>query len=180
MKQLLCVLACCFLAFCPVKDENRIAWSPDYKLSWSDFKAKSRVGNSYVASTNSGLSFKYSFKVVNGQATPDYTFEVTSYFYPDQSWFIPEEVNPRVLRHEQTHFDITELHARILRKRVSEFEFSSKIKKEFDALYDLVEQERRDMQAQFDLETDHSTIVLKEAAWEQKIAELLSQFEPWQ
>ncbi len=180
MKHFFAALALLFLAFSPIQEEERIAWSKDYKLTWNDFKAKAGSGTTYVASTNSGLSFKYGYQVTDSQNAPDFTFEVNSYFYPALSWFKPKHVNRRVLSHEQTHFDITELHARILRKRIAEFNFSSNIKNELDSLYEAIEVERRAMQSQFDLETDHSTIVDKEAAWEQKIADLLTKYEPWQ
>jgi hypothetical protein len=162
----------------PLEDE-KIAWSDDYRLSWSDFKGPITEGTTFVASTNSGLSFGYSIKIINGEPTNQFTFRVNSYFYPQLSWYNPERVNDRVLQHEQTHFDITELHARKLRKRIAQFDFTNNVKEQLDVIYDKNERERRAMQAQFDFETDHSVLRAPEAAWEQKIATLLQTYEAY-
>lgn len=179
MRVLLLSILSLFLMASSVQDEERIAWSEDYRLSWSDFKGQPKPGNVYVASTNSGLSFSYGFKTINGVATSDFRYEVTSYFYPELSWYQPERVSPRVLQHEQTHFDITELHARKLRKRIEAYNFTENAKAELDELYNQVERERRAMQSTYDLETDHSILRAEEAAWVSKVQQWLKEYEAW-
>lgn len=179
MRVLLLAVLSLLLLSTTQKEEERIAWNEDHRLSWADFKGQPKVGNSFVASTNSGLSFGYGFKTINGVPTSDFNYEVTSYFYPESSWYIPEKVNERVLSHEQTHFDITELYARKLRKRIAEFDFTTKVKDELDALYSQIERERRQMQSRYDLETNHSINVAEEAAWVARVQELLKKYEPW-
>ena len=180
MKQFLALLSLLFLAFTPTQDQVRISWDKEHKLTWDDFKGTSKAKSTFVASTNSGLSFNFGYKVIDGKPTTDFNYKVETYFYPELSWFAPGRVNPRILAHEQKHFDISELHARILRKRIAEFNFTTNVKRELDTLYEAVEAERRSMQSQFDLETDHSVIKDQEIAWELKIAELLAEHEPWQ
>ncbi|WP_374958603.1 DUF922 domain-containing protein [Gilvibacter sp.] len=179
MRRLLLYLCCVVFLTASDTAEERIAWNDSYKLTWADFKGTPRSGNVYVASTSSGLSFSYGFKTINGQPTSDFTYEVTAYFYPQNSWYDPTRVSPRVLQHEQTHFDITELHARLLRMRIAEFNFTTNVKEELDALYDQVERERRAMQSQYDLESDHSVIRDREAAWVARVQEMLKQTEAW-
>lgn len=174
------IALCTLFAFSPFQGDKKIAWSKDFKLSWDLFEVREDNGNSYVASTNSGLSFGYGVKMINGNPSTDFNYEVQSYFYPELSWFVPSRVNDRVLRHEQTHFDITELHARKLRKRISEFDFTTNLKEELDNLYNNIEQERRAMQAKFDFETDHSVLKDQEDFWEEKVANLLLQYEAFQ
>ncbi len=180
IKICLTVILFSTLAFTSTQEAEKVAWSADYSLSWDDFKGEATNGTPYVASTNSGLSFGYSLKIINGQATNEFTAEVRSYFYPQLSWFMPERVSARVLRHEQTHFDISELHARKLRKRITDFNFTSNVKDELDELYDQVERERRAMQTEFDFKTDHSTLHEPEDVWELKIATLLSSYDAYQ
>ncbi|MEP2937112.1 MAG: DUF922 domain-containing protein [Gilvibacter sp.] len=174
----ICLLG--LMAFSAVPEDEKIAWSADYRLTWDDFKGEANYGTSYVASTNSGLSFGYSVKIINGKATSQFTYTVHSYFYPNLSWYVPERVNESILRHEQTHFDISELHARMLRKRIDDFSFTSEVKDELDVLYDQIERERRAMQSTFDFETDHSVLKQPEAQWEQKIATLLKDYDAYQ
>lgn len=169
----LCVF---FLFSFSENDKIRIAWQQDRKLSWSDFKGKPESGN-FIASTNSGISFSFSITKENDAERLDYT--VRSYFYPESSWYLPKKIDKRVLQHEQTHFDISELHARKLRKMLTEAKFSKKIKPKVKSVYKEIERQRRQMQVRFDLETDHSNIKKAELQWEELIAKKLKEYERW-
>jgi replication initiation and membrane attachment protein DnaB len=158
-------------------DKDKIEWSEDYKLSWSDFKGEPNRSSGYVASTNSGISFSYSYGFKYDELVLD--FEVKSNFYPNLSWYLPSIVTENTLKHEQTHFDISEIHARILRKRISETQFSKQVETEIGSLYNQVEIERRAMQNQFDEETDHSNIRDKEIAWEEFVEQQLKDLDDW-
>ena len=100
-------------------EKEKILWSESYKLSWADFQAKPNIGSGFVASTNSGISFSYSFSYSEEKGDFDLDFTIQSNFYPTLSWYIASEVTENTLKHEQTHFDISELHARLLRKKIS-------------------------------------------------------------
>lgn len=175
MKLLLAFLFS-FLLFAQ-ENHEKIIWNETKKLSWEDFKGKPVKSASFVASTNTGISFKYSYSFDNGSVNLQYSVE--SFFYPEKSWFQPNSVSPYILKHEQTHFDISELHARMLRKSISEKTFSKKVKGEIEPLYQRTEQQRRAMQAKFDVETDHSRNEEKEILWEKYIAEKLTEYESW-
>ena len=158
-------------------EKEKIEWSADYKLSWSDFKGEPNRNSGYVASTNSGISFSYSYGFKYDELVLD--FEINSNFYPNLSWYLPSIVTENTLKHEQTHFDISEIHARILRKRISNAHFTKNVETEIESLYNRVEVERRAMQNQFDEETDHSNIRDKEIAWEKLVAQQLKDLDEW-
>ena len=64
-----------------------------------------------------------------------------------------------VLRHEQLHFDITEIKAQQLTEAIRSFSFTSEhFKEELNALHKQYQKEMEDMQQQYDLETQHSLI----------------------
>lgn len=109
----------------------------------------------------------------------DVTYSVESNFYPQQSWFQVGKVSPYILKHEQTHFDISELHARMLRKKLAGTRFTKKVKSEIESIYRKTELQRKVMQAKFDAETDHSRNVEKEVFWEKYVKEQLSEYEDW-
>ena len=109
----------------------------------------------------------------------DVNYSVVSTFYPEGSWYLPQRVTPYILAHEQAHFDISELHARMLRKNLAGKKFSKKIKSEIEAIYEQIEQKRRAMQTKFDAETDHSRNVEKEMQWENFIAQQLAIYDAW-
>ena len=165
-----------FLLF-PQSDSEKILWSENKKLTWEDFRGKSIPSASFVASTNTGINFQYSYSLKNDEVTVEYS--VASFFYPDKSWFQPGKVNQHILNHEQAHFDISELHARMLRKNLASKKFTKKVKSEIEGIYKQIEQKRRAMQVNFDTETDHSRNEEKEIIWEKQIAKQLESYESW-
>ena len=158
-------------------EDEKIQWSEDYKLQWSDFKAPHRSGVSYVASTTSGISFSYTYSERNGSI--DLKVTVLCNFYPESSWVNPNEASEYILGHEQAHFDISEIHARKLRKRISERTFTKNSKKELTDLYNNVNEERENMQRLFDRESDHSKNKEEEFRWEAIIKQQLEKYDHW-
>ncbi len=175
MKLLVTVFICLFLFIFPANE--KITWQENRKLTWADFKAEQKPQNDFVASTSSGISFSYSFTFSEGKM--QYETSVSSNFYPLESWYNPKEVTPYILQHEQVHFDISELHARILKKSIQAFSFSKNIKNEMNALYNKTEISRRAMQDKFDFETNHSKNHEKEKQWETFVAQQLKAYEKW-
>ncbi|PVW13505.1 DUF922 domain-containing protein [Marixanthomonas spongiae] len=159
------------------ENKEKIPWTETKQLTWDDFKGTPPAGANFVASANSGMAFSFSYSEKNGKQTMQHS--VTCNFYPQLSWFKPGKVSNYILKHEQTHFDISELHARILRKRLAEAEFSKNVKEKIEALYRKTEQERQNLQDQYDLETDHSKNKAAEYRWRQKIANQLRAYERW-
>lgn len=165
-----CVIA--FVILCSyITTPERITWQANKTLSWQDFKGNPNANGSFVASTSSGMSQSYA---ISGDGMLDKKeTQVTAHFYPEYSWYSAKDTTARLLKHEQTHFDITEIHARILNRRIQSYAFTSNSKKEVKALYEQVEEERRVMQRAFDKETNHSINREEEKKWEDKIAKLL-------
>jgi len=157
--------------------EEVIYWDQDRKLSWDDFKGTPHGPEDFVASTNSGVAFSYSYGERNGRARIEY--EVTANFYPLRSWYRAEVVDSYILSHEQTHFDITELFARILRQRLSEVPKDVHFKEAADAIYQQTEAERREMQESYDLQSDHSNHKSIEYQWQALVLLKLQEYDAW-
>ena len=150
---------------------DRIEWQSNKTLSWDDFKGQPNGRGSFVASTSSGMSQSYvigSNGVLNKKET-----HVKAHFYPEYSWYRAKDTTALLLKHEQTHFDITEIHARLLNARIQSYAFTSNSKEEVKDLYEQAEKERRAMQKAFDKETNHSINKDVEKQWETRIATLL-------
>jgi hypothetical protein len=160
-----------------LNDGEKIKWQEDRPLSWSDFRATPHANGAYVASTNSGISFSYSIRSdENGWG---FEYSVQSNFYPNRSWYRPKLADNYILAHEQTHFDISELFARKFRKQLSELKVDRNVKSLVDGLYAQIEQQRRDMQQQYDKETDHSKIRESEFRWRDFVSAELVRYEDW-
>jgi len=174
MKRFVVVLA--ILSSFLSQGQEKMQWFANVPLTWDDFKGQPQSG-SYVATTNSGISFSYAIQKKNNQYSVTYTIE--SFFYPYGSWYQKDKVTPQVLKHEQTHFDITELHARKFRKRMEAISTERNPKREIQNLFNTIEKERKEMQEKFDLETNHSINKEEEKAWENYVQKQLELYRKW-
>lgn len=153
---------------------ERLVWEENRPLSWSDFKGNPDYLLDFVATTNSGMSHSYG---IDGYGVFDKSSsKVLAHFYPTFSWYMPADTTAAILRHEQTHFDITELYARKLRKRIQEYAFTANSNEEVKQLYATTEQERRATQHLFDKETDHSRLLEQERIWQERIKDSLEKY----
>ncbi|WP_406684078.1 DUF922 domain-containing protein [Seonamhaeicola sp. MEBiC1930] len=155
-----------------------MSWKSSYKLSWSDFKDRPNHSSSAVAVTASGITLGFSVKETASEVI-DFSTEVHAHFYPEQSWYKPERANKHILGHEQLHFDITELHARKLRYRISKLKVSNRIKSELRALRKAINSEVELMQNKYDTESDYSRNFEAQAKWEAYIAQELKKFSKY-
>jgi hypothetical protein len=164
------LLACCLITSLGTAQTNNnlIKWNHAQKLSWDDFKGTPPPDATNAALTSSGIliNFNYNNKSLD--------FDITCNFDKTKSW--GRIKNDHILAHEQGHFDITEIHARKLYKRLKEYRFNkSTVSKDIHELYQAVVNELQQMQHDYDRETDHSRNFFQQKNWLEKIqAELNS------
>ncbi len=145
--------------------EDSILWSENERLNWSDFKGKPPSNINAAALTASGLTFDFSAKTTQTKLI-EFKAIVEARFYPAQSWYRKEYINPVVLAHEQLHFDITELHARKLRKQITEANFTINIKREISKLHRTINKLLEEMQNKYDRESDYSRSIETQRKWQ--------------
>ena len=93
-----------------------LAWSADRRLAWEDFKATApEIATGEAAHLEYGLFYGVRCTGHN------FDFRVIAAMMPGDSWVRPSVVasesdGARTLQHEQTHFNLTEIHARKMRK----------------------------------------------------------------
>ena len=164
-----------FLIFFAVFIQNKdaaLVWNPTYKLSWADFKGKPNLNSDAVAITASGITFNYSITKESNNDVLGFATEVYAHFYPKQSWYKIDSVNNHILSHEQVHFDITELYARISKLKVS-----NSIKKQLKKLHYDINTELSEIQHKYDTETDFSRNFKFQAQWRIFIETELKMYE---
>lgn len=170
MKKLLLlsiILSC--LSFLPKKES--IIWEGEKQLKWSDFKARAPRASSYEALSAVGISAGLSF---NEQ---ELNINVESFFTPKLSW-TKDKKSLYLLNHEQKHFDISEIHARKLRKEFSETKWNIKsASKTFNKLLKKYSAEENAMQEKYDKESKHSINKDIQEVWNKKIKEELNRLE---
>lgn len=155
------------------RDSKLIYWD-QRKLTWDDFKGGSPGSSPYVALTHSAISLNMSGQDKNIFCS------VESVFYPKQSWK-KKNVTDHVLNHEQRHFDITEIHSRMLRKTISETRFKKyeSIASDIQKLFNASSSACTKMQDLYDKETDHSKKKPEQEQWNVKIDSLLNVYQDW-
>jgi hypothetical protein len=138
--------------------QDVIVWDSTTKLTWADFVGKVDARSSFEAATVSGIRYKLS---LSSEGLSD---SVTAVFYRTESWV--RRQTEGALVHEQGHFDITEIFARKLRKRIGEFvPKRGGLAYQLNMLYDEVEGEREAMEELYDKETRHSADAVRQARW---------------
>jgi predicted secreted Zn-dependent protease len=102
---------------------------------------------------------------------------VQSVFNTNENWVVPEGRNDYVLRHEQIHFDITEIYSRKLRKELDDANITSdnadKAKPIFEKIFN--EMERR--QIRYDQETQRGDKSETQEHWEAVVELELAKYE---
>ncbi|AUC75739.1 hypothetical protein CW732_08650 [Olleya sp. Bg11-27] len=148
---------------------EELEWNANYKLSWSDFKGQPNPDTDAVAVTASGITFSYSLQRRN-KKIEGFKTVVKAFFYPEHSWCKSEKVDTHVLGHEQLHFDITELHARIFRARITKVVLNDSLPQIFQEMHDTIDLELADMQHNYDSESAYSINVEGQKKWKDSVA----------
>lgn len=151
--------------------EESYVWDAHKKLTWNDFKGSIPPDAIPAATTASGISYTYSANFLHHEVQLD--FEVNAFFYPNESWYKPAVCNNLILSHEQLHFDISELFARKMRKRLRETSFSDNVKAEIKSIYNKTLKELSDFQDRYDWETNFSRNREQQLRWNTQVAEAL-------
>jgi hypothetical protein len=149
-----------------VQQGNLVLWSAARKLSWEDFKASPDPRSSNAALTSSSINIEFGYDDERLQYAIRCAFDKT------RSWVRVR--NSDVLAHEQGHFDIAEIHARKLNKAMREYRFNARtVSQDVNGIYDNIMNLHRDVQNQYDKETDYSRNRSRQEEWLKKIQQQL-------
>ncbi|WP_148783656.1 DUF922 domain-containing protein [Aquimarina intermedia] len=154
---------------------ERFSYTEKSILDWSDFRGDPRLDNDFDASVNTGITYQWSYS--KDKEAIELKYDVDSFCYPLLSWVKKGQMTDYLLAHEQLHFDISELHARIMRKRLKEYKPGKNIRRDLNKMYKLVERMRTNMQEQYDIETDHSRNKESQKKWEEKVNRLIQYYD---
>jgi hypothetical protein len=139
-----------------------IEWNEYYDLSWQDFKGE-RPGD---AAGDAGTVVQIKAKPFLVKDEVDY--DVFALFVKDKSW--AEAYTASLLAHEKLHFDIAELYARKIRKKIAEMRAEKVTKVEaFNLAIQELLQESNEVDMQYDVETLHGGMVEKQKEWAERI-----------
>ena len=153
-------------------NEELLDWSTTRKLTWNDYKASPDPESDAAASTTSYLGIEYNI------SSNSFSYKIQSRFSKTRSWGLYKTAY--ILSHEQGHFDIAEIFARKLNKKMSEYRFNKRnYQQELNKIYQDILDEKEKLQNDYDKETNHSINKEKQAEWLKKIKVLLDQYEDY-
>ena len=147
----------------PYDPNEYIEWNEYHKLTWDMFTGEpdpSSIGDAGTAVKIQALPFLVDKKI---------HYHVHALFSKKSSW-CREDRSPELLAHEQLHFDIAELTARKVRKKIAELK---KVKEKDLGVYnEAIEKILHDsnaFDARYDRETYHGILSDQQEAWQKNI-----------
>jgi len=155
------------------KENNTIPWSASRRLTWDDFESAPDRHSGNAALTSSTISFKYSYDPEKG-----FNYSISCLFEKNSSW--GRVKTDYILAHEQGHFDIAEIYARKLNRRIQAWQFNAATaQKEIPAMYQQIMKELADAQNEYDSGTDFSRDRDGQGAWLARIRKDLGSLQPY-
>jgi hypothetical protein len=150
-------------------NEETMTWNETRKLTWADFKANPNLLSDAAALTASGITFGYSVKT-SGKRIIDFTTSVEAHFYPNKSWYLKDKSDAYILKHEQLHFDITELYARKFRQQLTRLVVNQNLKDQLNRLHKTINEALNETQKRYDAQSNHSINSEMQQQWQSFIA----------
>ena len=148
--------------------QDTIVWSKETLLVKENFQAKRSVGKA-AATTSTALIF---------HAEPSggsLMFFVEAIFSKSKSYM--KDDSPYILKHEQNHFDISEIYARKFRQMLIEKDFR-KVKNVSETIQKMASKIVNEWQKEevcYDNDTEHGTNPAKQKLWNQEIEKRLAE-----
>jgi Bacterial protein of unknown function (DUF922) len=152
--------------FAQDKDEELIDWKSSRQLTWSDYKGKPDANSDAAAATTTYLGIEYKMD------EKGFAWKIQCRFSLTKSW--GRSKTDFILKHEQGHFDIAEIFARKLNKKMSEYQFNkTTYKTDLKTIYDGITKDKEAFQDLYDSETDHSRKKEVQIEWLKNIEKML-------
>lgn len=146
---------------------DSIVWSPNRKLTWSDYRGHPVLATRVAASTH--FSFVHSWRITDNI----FIAKVVCIFEPCISW-TKGNGSAELLAHEQGHFDIAEFFRRSYNKRVSQLSGTAQAVQQAEArIYAEMRHDCEQIQLTYDSITNHGLMADKQGQWRIRIQSML-------
>jgi hypothetical protein len=157
-----------------VAERQGLAWSTGRRLQVTDFRGTPPQDPGQEAA-------RIAYGIFDGARCtgPRFEYHVVAAMLPDQSWIAPairasSTETARALAHEQTHFDLTEVHARRIRRHLAEL--TNPCMRTQDELQTSIERFLREEaaeQTRYDEETRNGRDSTRQESWDRDVARRL-------
>jgi hypothetical protein len=148
---------------------GNLPWDSATPLAWSQFRAKPQPAYFTAAQTSSSVTY------LIGCLRTEARFAVLATFSTTESWVRPDVspdsiAGPQTLRHEQTHFDLSEVFARELRRALGTTPGLCPANLQAARqLFDSLSAVSKALNARYDEDTGHGTVLDAQAVWSARV-----------
>ena len=158
------------------EDTLGVEWQQDYRLTWSDFKGKEDKSQKLSALSKIAIPYNYS-----SDGEVDLTINLATVFVKDESWYKVGKENDVLLAHEQLHFDIAEVHRRLIVKAILNGKFTSDnyANELREIITEIWDNDYRAMQDLYDKETNYARLFKSQIKWNKTVAKKLLELEQY-
>ena len=159
-----------------IVDESKIIWEKEKPLKWEDFKGKHDANEELHAFTYTEIKLK---SLVH--SSPDsMKFCIECTFDRTKSSVMKGKETDSLLKHEQGHFDLGEIYARMMRKKIKATIFTqADLSKSMSMIYKLYFEMYEKEQDKYDTETNHSMDGEKQTLWNKNIQKRLDELDKY-
>jgi hypothetical protein len=148
-------------------NDGGLVWQAERRLSWEDFQSEADMKEPLHAMTSTNIEVQAN--CYGGRMQ----FEVKCVFKTQDSWSKNKQ-SVQLLAHEQMHFDLTEVHARLLRQKLAQtLGLCGSDKTRFGKIVEGYFAAWKTEQNQYDRESNHGLNQEQQLIWEDKIARQL-------
>jgi hypothetical protein len=150
-----------------------LRWVHHPALSWSDFKGRA-PRNTGEPSAETDTGFRVQLECLQNALD----IRVEAEFYTGTSWVKQARKSAELLRHEQGHFDITELYARKMRRTVRDANIGCADDRKAESagrrIFDQLDREWEKAEKQYDADTKDGTDLTRQKEESERIANTLA------
>ncbi len=175
MKPFLIFLLLFLSSFLPqhkLSKDTLIYWAGSKPLTWDDFELRHHGLGDEAAM--SAVVIHSSFNSNPAQMT------ITCLFDKTKSWVWMEKESEALLKHEQGHFDITEIFARQFRKQAMATTFTIKnMQDKYNKLHNDINSKWGKEENLYDKETNHGLDSTKQCEWLKNITNQLDELKEY-
>jgi hypothetical protein len=166
------------VAFLAVASGQTLRWEQHAALGWDDFKGRARR-NSGEPSAVTDTGFRVQLECREGALD----IRVEAEFYMRSSWVKAARKSVELLRHEQGHFDITELYARKMRRAIRDAKIGCEDDRRAEAagkkIFEGLDREWEKAEKLYDAETRDGTDLVRQREASERIARELAELSSY-
>ncbi|WP_123873412.1 hypothetical protein [Chryseobacterium piscium] len=151
--------------------QKNIEWNQKNRLSFDDF-----IGEPEISSAAAASAINIEYEIISQSIwTGKIKIKIKANFNKEKSWAKPEFKNLQLLAHEQGHFDIAQIFAIYMQRKVNnEIKTSQDFHKKFQIVYDQIYNEYFEFQNKYEIDTNHGSDVPKQDEYDTMIKEKLN------